>query len=112
MAYKEKEIEKRYFSIGEVAEELSISPSKIRFWESEFEVIRPQKNKNGKRQFTRDDIENIKSVRFLVEEKGLTLAGARRSLKNRSKAVQDHAEMIASLKKVRAFLVELKQQLG
>ena len=112
MAYKEKEIEKRYFSIGEVAEELCISPSKIRFWESEFDVIRPQKNKNGKRQFTRDDIENIKSVRFLVEEKGLTLAGARRSLKNRSKAVQDNAEMIESLKKVRAFLVELKQKLG
>lgn len=112
MAYKEKEIEKRYFSIGEVSEELSISPSKIRFWESEFDVIRPQKNKNGKRQFTRDDIENIKSVRFLVEEKGLTLAGARRSLKNRGKAVQDNAEMIESLKKVRAFLVELKQKLG
>lgn len=112
MAYKEKEIEKRYFSIGEVAEELDISPSKIRFWESEFDLIRPQKNKNGKRQFTRDDIENIKSVRFLVEEKGLTLAGARKSLKNRGKAVQDNAEMIESLKKVRAFLVDLKQKLG
>ncbi len=111
MAYKEKEIEKRYYSIGEVAEDLNINPSQIRFWESEFDIIRPQKNKSGKRQFTKEDIENIRSVQFLVKEKGHTLEGARKILKNKSKAVHSKAEMIDCLKNVRAFLLQIKEQL-
>ncbi|MDF9794844.1 DNA-binding transcriptional MerR regulator [Catalinimonas alkaloidigena] len=111
MTYKEKEIEKKYFSIGEVAEQLNIAPSQIRFWEGEFDVIKPQKNRNGKRQFTKEDIEKLKMVYHLVKEKGYTLQGAKQMIKNNNKGLKDKMEMIESLEEVKAFLVELKQKL-
>jgi len=111
MTYKEKAIEKKYFSIGEVAEMLNITTSQIRFWESEFEVIRPQKNRNGKRQFTKEDIDKIKMVHHLVKEKKYTIHGARQLLKQNNKAVQNKMEMIESLEEVKAFLMELKHKL-
>lgn len=111
MAYKEKAIEKKYFSIGEVAEKLNITTSQIRFWESEFDTISPQKNRNGKRQFTKEDIENIKMVHHLVKEKLYTLDGARQMLKNNSKTLKSKVEMIESLEEIKLFLTELKQKL-
>ncbi|MDN4164401.1 MerR family transcriptional regulator [Cytophagales bacterium LB-30] len=111
MAYKEKTIEKKYFSIGEVAEELNVATSLIRFWESEFDVIKPKKNSKGNRQFTLQDIENIKLIYHLVKEKGFTLQGAKEMLKSESSAIKDKMEMIDSLKKIKAFLLEVKQQL-
>jgi DNA-binding transcriptional MerR regulator len=111
MTYKEKAIEKKYFSIGEVADMLDITPSQIRFWEGEFDIIRPQKNRNGKRQFTKDDIEKIRMVFHLVKEKGYTLQGAKQMIRNNNKALQDKMEMIESLEEVKSFLLELKQKL-
>lgn len=111
MTYKEKEIEKKYFSIGEVAEQLDIAASQIRFWESEFDIINPQKNRNGKRQFTKDDIEKIKLVYHLVKNQGYTLQGAKNMLKNDAKAVKDKMEMIDTLQDVRSFLVGMRQEL-
>lgn len=111
MTYREKEIEKKYFSIGEVAEQLNIAPSQIRFWEGEFDVIKPQKNRSGKRQFTREDIEKLKMVYHLVKEKGYTLQGAKQMLKNNNKGLKDKMEMIESLEEVKAFLMELKHKL-
>ena len=77
MAYKEKEIEKLYYSIGEVAELFNVGPSLIRFWESEFEIIKPKKNRKGNRQFTREDIDNVRTIYHLVKEKGFTLVPLR-----------------------------------
>ena len=77
MPYKEKEIEKKYFTIGEVAGNLKVATSLIRFWESEFDIIKPKKNRKGNRQFTREGIKNIKLIYHLVKEKGFTLQGAR-----------------------------------
>lgn len=111
MAYKEKEIEKLYFSIGEVAEMFNVAPSLIRFWESEFEIIKPKKNRKGNRQFTKEDIDNVKTIFHLVKEKGFTLQGAKEMLRNDSQAVRDKMEMIDSLRKVRGFLVELREKL-
>ena len=111
MAYKEKEIEKLYFSIGEVAEMFSVAPSLIRFWESEFDIIKPKKNRKGNRQFTREDIDNVRTIYHLVKEKGFTLQGAKEMLRNDTEAVRDKMEMIESLKKVRGFLVQLKENL-
>ena len=111
MSYKEKEIQKKYFSIGEVAEELQIAASQIRFWEGEFDIIKPQKNRNGKRQFTRDDIDKIKLVYHLVKTKGYTLQGAKQMIKNDAKGVKDKMEMVELLQDVRAFFVEMKQNL-
>jgi DNA-binding transcriptional MerR regulator len=111
MAYKEKEIEKLYYSIGEVADIFSVAPSLIRFWESEFEIIKPKKNRKGNRQFTREDIDNVRTIYHLVKEKGFTLQGAKEMLRNDSQAVKDKMEMIESLRSVRSFLVELREKL-
>lgn len=111
MTYKEKEIEKKYYSIGEVASQLRIAASQIRFWESEFDIIRPQKNRNGKRQFTKDDIDKLKMVHHLVKTRGYTLQGARQMLKNNIQGVRDNMEIIDLLQDVKSFLTEIKQQL-
>ncbi|MFT6882935.1 MAG: DNA-binding transcriptional MerR regulator, partial [Marinoscillum sp.] len=62
MPYKEKEIEKKYFTIGEVADELKVATSLIRFWEGEFDIIKPKKNRKGNRQFTQEDVRNVKLI--------------------------------------------------
>ena len=111
MAYKEKEIEKLYFSIGEVAEMFNVAPSLIRFWESEFDIIKPKKNRKGNRQFTKEDIDSVKTIYHLVKEKGFTLQGAKEMLRNDVQAVRDKMEMIDSLKKIRSFMVELRDKL-
>ncbi len=112
MAYKEKEIEKLYFSIGEVSEMFSVAPSLIRFWESEFEIIKPKKNRKGNRQFTKEDIDNVRTIYHLVKEKGFTLQGAKEMLRNDSQSVKDKMEMMDSLKRVRGFMAELRDRLG
>lgn len=111
MAYKEKEIEKLYYSIGEVAEIFGVAPSLIRFWETEFDVIKPKKNRKGNRQFTREDIENVRTIYHLVKEKGFTLQGAKEMLRNDNQSVRDKMELLESLKRVRGFLLELKEKL-
>ncbi|GCC50540.1 MerR family transcriptional regulator [Chryseotalea sanaruensis] len=111
MAYKEKEIEKLYYSIGEVAEIFNVAPSLIRFWETEFDVIKPKKNRKGNRQFTREDIDNVRTIYHLVKEKGFTLQGAKEMLRNDNQSVRDKMELLDSLKNVRNFLVELREKL-
>ncbi len=111
MPYKEKIIEKRYFSIGEVAEKFGVATSLIRFWEGEFSNIRPKKNRKGNRQFTKNDVENIRIVYHLVKERGFTLNGAKEILKNDGDDLQDKIKMIDSLSKVKSFLVEMRNEL-
>lgn len=112
MPYKEKEIVKRYYTIGEVAEMFEVATSLIRFWETEFDLINPKKNKKGNRQFTQEDVSNVKLIYHLVKEKGYTLQGAKDILKNHNlTTVRDNLEMVQSLKKVREFLIEIKQNL-
>lgn len=111
MAYKEKEIEKLYYSIGEVSEMFNVAPSLIRFWESEFEIIQPKKNRKGNRQFTKEDIDNVRTIYHLVKEKGFTLQGAKEMLKNDTQSVKDKMEMLDSLRRVRQFLHEVRDKL-
>ncbi len=111
MGYKEKEIEKLYYSIGEVSELFHVAPSLIRFWESEFEIIQPKKNRKGNRQFTKEDIDSVRTIYHLVKEKGFTLQGAKEMLKNDTQSVKDKMEMMDSLKQVRRFLSEVRDKL-
>jgi len=111
MPYKEKVIERRYFSIGEVADKFGVATSLIRFWESEFSTIRPKKNRKGNRQFTKNDVENIRLVYHLVKERGFTLNGAKEMLKSESNELQDKIKMIDSLSKVKSFLVDMRNEL-
>ncbi|HVD97148.1 MAG TPA: MerR family transcriptional regulator [Cytophagaceae bacterium] len=113
MPYKEKKIEKKYYSIGEVAFMFKVAPSLIRFWEKEFDLLSPQKNRKGNRQFTQADIENFKLIFHLVKEKGYTLQGAKEFLKENKNQSQPEAktEVLESLQKIRNFLVELRDKL-
>ena len=110
MPYKEKAIEKKYYTIGEVAAIFNVATSLIRFWESEFDIISPKKNRKGNRQFTPDDIENVRLIFHLVKEQGYTLQGARDILKNGVHNAKDKMEIIESLKEVRSFLSEIKNK--
>ena len=98
-------------SIGEVENIFDVATSLIRFWESEFDSIKPRKNRKGNRQFTTDDIRNVKLIYHLVKEKGYTLQGAKSMLKNGSKSAMDRMEMVESLKNIRVFLSEIKNRL-
>ena len=111
MPYKEREIEKKYFTIGEVADQLNVATSLIRFWESEFDIIKPKKNRKGNRQFTKEDIKNVKLIYHLVKEKGYTLHGARDFIKNDVEAASNKIELIESLKSVKSFLQKMRGDL-
>jgi DNA-binding transcriptional MerR regulator len=109
MPYKEKTIEKRYFSIAEVADMLKVNKSLLRFWESEFDSLKPKKSTTGNRLYTHKDIDNLKIIYSLVKEKGYTLDGAKQKLKQQDEnvAVLDN-KTITTLQKVRAFLKNLE----
>jgi DNA-binding transcriptional MerR regulator len=109
--YIEKEIEKRYYTIGEVASDLGVATSLIRFWETEFDLIKPKKNRKGNRQFTKEDLKNVKLIYHLVKVKGYTLNGAREFIKNGVSDASNKIEMIESLKKIKSFLSDLKSDL-
>lgn len=111
MAYKEKEIEKLYYSIGEVAQMFSVNQSLIRFWEKEFDIIQPQKNKKGNRMFTKADVANFRIIFNLVKERGFTLQGAKDKLKGNKEDTVNTSEVVHTLQTLRAFLLELKDQL-
>lgn len=108
MPYKEKEIEKKYYSIGEVASMFKVAPSLIRYWEGEFDIIKPKKDKKGNRRFTKDDIEKIRFIYQLVKIKGYTLQGAQEVIKNDHQKVFDKATMVDRLHQIKKFLVEIR----
>src|SRR5574339_604541 len=97
MPYNEKEIEKQYYTIGEVAAMFDVAASLIRFWENEFAQLRPKKNKKGNRQYTKQDIETLRTVYHLVKERGYTIQGAKDVMKNKSVQTKDKIDMIDSL---------------
>jgi DNA-binding transcriptional MerR regulator len=111
MPYKEKKIEKVYYAIGEVAEMFNVKTSLIRFWEKEFEVIKPKKNKKGNRLFTREDIENFHLIYHLVKERGMTLKGAQMKLKENKEDVQNNFQVVKSLQEIKQMLLELKENI-
>ena len=108
MPYKEKVIEKSYFTIGEVAEMFGVSTSLVRFWEQEFDILQPKKNKKGNRLFTRKDLDNLKIIYHLVKERGYTLKGAKERLKTEGTDVSKELQVLESLERLKNFLLELK----
>ena len=107
MPYKKSQIKKIYYSIGEVANILKVNPSLIRFWEKEFDIIKPKKNQKGNRFFTTEDIEQLKLIYFLVKEKGMTLKGAKQSLKKNKQKTIKNQELTDRLQKIRSILMEI-----
>ncbi len=111
MPYKEKKVEKVYYSIGEVADMFGVKTSLIRFWEKEFDIIKPKKNKKGNRFFTNEDINNFHLIFHLVKERGLTLKGAEMKLRENKDDVQNNFEIVKSLQEVKKVLLELKENM-
>jgi DNA-binding transcriptional MerR regulator len=103
--------EKRYYKIGEVANAFNVNTSLVRFWEKEFDIIKPKKNAKGNRLFTPDDIANFKLIFNLVKERGFTLEGAKQKLKKNPDATIFNYEIISRLEAVKAELVKIKNHL-
>ena len=111
MPYKEKPVKKLYYSISEVANLFDVNTSLIRFWEKEFDIIKPKKNKKGNRMFTKQDIDNFHIIYHLVKERGLTLKGAKSKLKENKDDTINNFEVIKSLKEIKKMLINIKENL-
>lgn len=99
------------FTIGEVAEMMHTSTSTIRYWENQFDELKPKKNKKGNRLFTKEDVELVRFIHHLVKERGLTIKGANQKLKdNRDETIHNY-EIVKRLQSVRQQLLEIKDQL-
>ncbi len=104
-------MERLYYSIGEVAKMFNVNTSLIRFWEKEFDIIKPKKNKKGNRLFTQQDVDNFYVIYNLVKERGYTLQGAKEKLKKNKDDIIKNIEIVKSLNKVKKFLIEIKKEL-
>lgn len=109
MKVNETDLKKLYYSIGEVADMFEVNTSLIRFWEKEFSVIKPKKNKKGNRLFTPKDISNFNKIYHLVKEQGHTLDGARKALKNKTEVFSEKEIVIEKLKTIKTALIALKK---
>lgn len=103
--------DKLYYGIGEVAEAFGVNASLIRFWEKEFDVIKPKKNAKGNRKFTKEDIRNLELIYHLVKERGFTLEGAKTHLREESHKTLSNFEIIRKLENIKSTLIKLKNQL-
>lgn len=103
--------EKLFYKISEVAKMFNVNISAVRFWEKEFDILKPKKNKKGNRLFTPKDIKNIQIIYHLLKERGFTVEGAKKKLKENKSDTIDNVEIINHLKDVRGFLVSLRKEL-
>lgn len=103
--------EKRYYSIGEVARLLEVNPSLIRFWEQEFDSLKPRKNRKGNRLFTPQDLEQLKIIYHLVKERGFTLKGAQEKLRQNKADTAQNAQVVERLQQIKQALAELRDAL-
>jgi len=107
----EDQKQKLYYSIGEVSRMFDVNASLIRFWEKEFDLIKPKKNKKGNRLFSAEDISNLKIIYHLVKERGYTLQGAKDKLKENKEDTINNVAVIERLQDIRNFLSDLKDKL-
>lgn len=105
--------EKLYYSMGEVAEMFDVNQSLLRHWESQFPILRPKRNKKGNRLFTPQDVEHLKQIYHLVKECGMTLEGAKRAMRGQrsGRGVSRDVELMERLQRIRALLVEVREEL-
>jgi DNA-binding transcriptional MerR regulator len=111
MPYKEKKVEKLFYSIGEVAEMLDVPVSTVRFWENEFDILKPMKNKKGNRLFTPEDIKNIRIIHHLVKDEQMTLAGAKKKLLQKWDETDHKFEITESLQRIKSMLLDIKDSI-
>lgn len=103
--------EKRYYNIGEVAKAFYVNTSLIRFWEKEFDILKPKKNAKGNRKFTPQDVKNLQLIYHLVKERGFTLDGAKIHLKEEKQKTLNNFDIIRKLETIKTELLKIKEQL-
>lgn len=103
--------EKIYYSMGETCEIFNLPASTLRFWEKEFDVLKPRKNKKGDRFFSKNDISLIRTIHYLTKVKGYTLQGARDAIKGNLIKEADNAAIIASLTEIKEMLLKIKEEI-
>jgi len=111
VAFKEPKSEKHYYSIGEVAGKFGLAPSTLRFWEKEFDTIKPFKNKKGDRFYTQEDIDHLSLINHLVKERGMTLKGAKTKIKENKSETENTFEIVQKLQIIKSYLLEIKDEL-
>ena len=111
MSETERPFEKMFYSIGEVSKMFNVNTSLIRFWEQEFDCLKPFKNKKGTRYFTKEDIETFRTLFYLIKECGYTLQGAKERLAADKKNLEKQTQIYNSLQKIKQFLLEIKSDL-
>jgi len=111
MPYKEKKIEKLYYSIGEVSIMLDVPVSTIRFWENEFDILKPMKNKKGNRMFTATDLKNLMIIHKLLKEERMTIEGVKKKIKSRWEEAEYKYEITDSLQRIKSLLIELRDNI-
>ena len=111
MPYKEKKIEKLYYSIGEVSRMLNVPVSTVRFWENEFDLLKPMKNKKGNRMFTATDLKNLMIIHRLLKEERMTIEGVKKKLKGSLDEAEYKYEINESLQRIRNLLIELRDNI-
>jgi DNA-binding transcriptional MerR regulator len=111
MPYKEKKIEKLYYSIGEVSRMLEVPVSTVRFWENEFDILKPMKNKKGNRMFTAADVKNLMIIHRLLKEEGMTMAGVKKKLTGQWDEVDHKFGINESLQKIKTLLLNLRDNI-
>jgi len=99
---------KLFYSIGEVSKMFDVNTSLIRFWEKEFDIIKPKKNKKGNRLFTQEDVDNFHIIYHLVKERGFTLQGAKTKLRENKDETIDQVEVVKTLQNLKNFLLDIK----
>ena len=103
---------KQYYSISEVAEWFNMKPSLLRFWENEFDILKPRKNRKGDRLFRPEDIKNLRIIYYLLRQQKYSMEGAKQYLKDNKKKAEVQVQLVESLTKFRSFLLELRANLG
>lgn len=112
MPYKEREVEKLYYTIGEVSQLLNENPSLVRFWSTKFQdFIKPVRNKKGNRLFTAKDVENFRIIYYLVKERGMTLEGAYNRMKDNRTGIDKRVDVITKLNSIKAKLLTIQDNL-
>ena len=108
----EKKQKRIYYTIGDVAEYFGVNESTLRYWEDEFDIITPLRSSRGVRFYNQEDIDNVRLVYYLLKEKGLTLAGAKKQLRENRSGVIRSNEIISRLKSVREELCGIRNELA
>ena len=111
MPYREKKVEKLFYQIGEVAEMFSEPVSTIRFWEKEFDILKPKKKNKGNRLFTPDDLNNLKVIHNLLRERGMTIDGAKKYLRSNRSEADYRIEIADTLRNIREMLLDIRDQI-